>query len=149
MRSVEEILNGLDLLFEQQKMNEVESYLQNALQEAMNASEDSIVITIVNELIGFYRDLSLYEKSIYYCEQILPFMEMKGLKDSIHYATTSLNVANAYRAAGLWEQSLEHYKKVKAVYDKMLTPTDSLYASYYNNLSLLYQEMGNFAEAAK
>ena len=149
MRSVEEILNGLDWLFEQQKMDEVESYLQNALQEAMDACEDSIVITIVNELIGFYRDLSIYDKAIYYCEQILPFMEMRGLKDSIHYATTSLNVANAYRAAGHWEQSLEHYKKVKAVYDKMLTPTDSLYASYYNNLSLLHQEMGNFTEAAK
>ena len=149
MRTVEEILIGLDSLFEQQKMEEVEPYLQNALQEAINAKEDAAVITIVNELIGFYRDLSLYDKSIYYCEQILPFMEMKGLKDSIHYATTSLNVANAYRAAGQWEKSLEHYKKVKAVYDKMLTPTDSLYASYYNNLSLLYQEMGNFEEAAK
>ena len=149
MRTVEEILNGLDSLFEQQKMEEVEPYLQNALQEAMNEKEDSLVITIVNELIGFYRDLSLYDKAIYYCEQILPFMKMKGLKDTIHYATTSLNVANAYRAAGQWEKSLEHYKKVKAVYDKMLTPTDNLYASYYNNLSLLYQEMGNFDEAAK
>ena len=149
MRSVEEILNGLDTLFEHQKMEEVESYLQQALQEAMDEKEDSIVITIVNELIGFYRDISIYEKSIYYCEQILPFMEMRGLKDSIHYATTCLNVANAYRAAGLWEQSLEHYYKVKIVYDKMLTPTDSLYASYYNNLSLLHQEMGNFEEAVK
>lgn len=149
MRSVEEILNGLDTLFEHQKMEEVESYLQQALQEAMDEKEDSIVITIVNELIGFYRDISIYEKSIYYCEQILPFMEMRGLKDSIHYATTCLNVANAYRAAGLWEQSLEHYYKVKMVYDKMLTPTDSLYASYYNNLSLLHQEMGNFEEAVK
>lgn len=149
MRSVEEILNGLDSLFEHQKMDEVELYLQQALQEAMNEKEDSIVITIVNELIGFYRDISMYEKSIYYCEQILPFMEMRGLKDSIHYATTCLNVANAYRAAGHWEQSLEHYHKVKMVYDKMLTPTDSLYASYYNNLSLLYQEMENFEEAAK
>ena len=149
MRSVEEILNGLDTLFEHQKMEEVESYLQQALQEAMDEKEDSIVITIVNELIGFYRDISMYEKSIYYCEQILPFMEMRGLKDSIHYATTCLNVANAYRAAGHWEQSLEHYHKVKMVYDKMLTPTDSLYASYYNNLSLLYQEMGNFEDAAK
>ncbi|MEE0998464.1 MAG: tetratricopeptide repeat protein, partial [Treponemataceae bacterium] len=45
--------------------------------------------------------------------------------------------------------SLEHYYKVKMVYDKMLTPTDSLYASYYNNLSLLHQEMGNFEEAVK
>ena len=68
-------------------------------------------------------------------------MENKGLKNTIHYATTCLNVANAYRAAGEWNTSLKYYEDVKAVYDRMLTPTDSLYASYYNNLSLLYQEM--------
>ena len=149
MRTVEEILLGLDKLFSEQKMAEVEPYLQEALQEAMNSGDFSAVITIVNELIGFYRDTSQYEKSIYYCEQILPFMEMRGLKDSIHYATTCLNVANAYRAAGEWSVSLKFYEEVKDVYDKLLTPTDSLYASYFNNLSLLYQEMGEFAKAAE
>ena len=149
MRNVDAILIGLDELFAQQKMTEVEPYLQQALKEAMEADDYSTVITVVNELIGFYRDISQYEKSIYYCEQILPFMEMHGLKNSIHYATTCLNVANAYRAAGKWEDSLGYYGEVKKVYDRMLTPTDSLYASYFNNLSLLYQEMGNFAKAAE
>lgn len=149
MRSVEEILVGLDRLFSEQRMLEVEPYLQEALKEAMDLGDSSSVITIVNELIGFYRDTSQYEKSIYYCEQILPFMEMRGLKGSIHYATTCLNVANAYRAAGEWSASLKYYEEVKSVYDRMLTPTDSLYASYFNNLSLLYQEMGDFEKAAE
>ena len=149
MRNVDEILVGLDRLFEEQRMSEVEPYLQQALQEAMEVGDSSAVITIVNELIGFYRDTSQYDKSIYYCEQILPFMEMHGLKGSIHYATSCLNVANAYRAAGEWETSLKYYGEVKSVYDRMLTPTDSLYASYYNNLSLLYQEMGDFEKAAQ
>ena len=149
MRNVNEILEGLDILFSEQKMSEVEPYLQQALQESMEAGDSSAVITIVNELIGFYRDISQYEKSIYYCEQILPFMEMHGLKGSIHYATTCLNVANAYRAAGKWDDSLGYYVEVKKIYDRMLTPTDSLYASYFNNLSLLYQEMGDFEKAAQ
>lgn len=149
MRSVEEILLGLDQLFGEQKMAEVEPYLQDALKEAMNEGDFSAVITIVNELIGFYRDISQYEKSIYYCEQILPFMEGHGLKGTIHYATTCLNVANAYRAAGQWQVSLQYYEEVKSIYDTMLSSTDSLYASYYNNLSLLYQEMGDFDKAAQ
>lgn len=149
MRTVEDILLGLDQLFSEQRMAEVEPYLQEALQEAMNCGDSSAVITIVNELIGFYRDISQYEKSIYYCEQILPFMEMQGLKGSIHYATTCLNVANAYRAAGKWDISLKYYEEVKQIYERMLTPTNSLYASYYNNLSLLYQEMGEFKKAAE
>lgn len=149
MKNIEDILLGLDKLFNEQKMSEVEPYLQTALGEAMNSHDDSAVITIINELIGFYRDTSQYEKSAYYCEQILPFMEMRGLKGSIHYATTCLNVANAYRAAGEWSLSLKYYDEVKQVYDKVLDSTDSLYASYFNNLSLLYQEMGNFEKAAQ
>lgn len=149
MRTVEEILLGLDKLFSEQKMADVEPYLQQALKEAMEEGDFSAVITIVNELIGFYRDISQYDKSIYYCEQILPFMEMRGLKGSIHYATTCLNVANAYRAAGKRDVSLKYYEEVKEVYDSLLAPTDSLYASYFNNLSLLYQEMGEFAKAAE
>ena len=136
MRSVDEIIAGLDYLFSKQRMTDVEPYLQQALQEAMESGDSSAVITIVNELIGFYRDISQYEKSVFYCEQILPFMEMHGLKGTIHYATTCLNVANAYRAAGEWNTSLKYYEEVKRIYDRMLTPTDSLYASYYNNLSL-------------
>ncbi len=149
MRSAEEILTGLDYLFSKQRMSEVEPYLQQALQEAMEGGDSSTVITIVNELIGFYRDTSQYEKSVFYCEQILGFMEMRGLKGSIHYATTCLNVANAYRAAGEWSASLKYYEEVKHIYDRMLTPTDSLYASYFNNLSLLYQEMGEFEKAVQ
>ena len=149
VKRVEEILVGLDQLFSEQKMAEVEPYLQKALQDAMESGDSSAVITIVNELIGFYRDISQYEKSIYYCEQILPFMELQGLKGSIHYATTCLNVANAYRAAGEWPVSLKYYEEVKKIYDRTLTPTDSLYASYFNNLSLLYQEMGDFEKAAE
>ena len=129
MRNVDEILAGLDKLFEEQRVSEVEPYLKQALKEAVELDDYSVVITIVNELIGFYRDISQYEKSLYYCEQILPFMENKGLKNTIHYATTCLNVANAYRAAGEWNTSLKYYEEVKTVYDKMLTPTDSLYAS--------------------
>lgn len=148
-RNVEEILTGLDALFEAGKMEQVEPFLQEALQIAMETQDTGTVITVVNELIGFYRDTSQYEKALYYCEQILPFMELHGLKGSIHYATTCLNVANACRAAGEWNASLRFYKEVEETYKRLLPEKDSLYASYYNNLSLLYQEMGQFEEACE
>ncbi len=149
MRSVEEILQGLDQLFESHKIGEVEEYLLSALEEAKAEGQFETIITLVNEIIGFYRDTSQYEKSLAYCEQILPFMEQLGFKGSIHYATTCLNVANAYRAAGCLEESLALYKEILVIYDKILPKGHDLYASYYNNLSLLYQEMERFEDAVK
>lgn len=148
MRSAEEILQGLDRLFEDHKIEEAEEYLLSALTEAKAEGQFEIMITLVNELIGYYRDTSQYEKSLSYCEQILLFMEQLGLKGTIHYATTCLNVTNAYRAAGKWEESLALYKEILSIYDKILPRGHELYASYYNNLSLLYQEMGEFEKAA-
>ena len=61
-------------------MEEVEGYLLNALDETTRDGDHNTVITIVNELIGFYRDTSQYEKSLFYCNQILPFMKELGLE---------------------------------------------------------------------
>ena len=70
-------------------------------------------------------------------------MEMRGLKDSIHYATTCLNVANAYRAAGKLQESLMRYQAVFTIYEDKIDKNDMLYAGLYNNMSLLYQELGD------
>ena len=147
--NVEVILSGLDRLFMEHKIDQVEGYLLNALDETTKEGDHNTVITIINELIGFYRDTSQYEKSLFYSNQVLTFMKELGLEGSIPYATTCLNIANACRAAGELQKSLQFYKEVKFVYDDLLPEGDSLYASYFNNLSLLYQEMGDFHAACK
>ena len=69
------------------------------------------------------------------------------LEGSVSYATTLLNAANAHRAAGLLQESLELYRQVFPVYEKTL-PADSMYyANLYNNISLLYQEMQEYDKA--
>ena len=40
-----------------------------------------------------------------------------------------------------------YYQEVKAVYAEKLSPTDFRYASLYNNMSLLFQEMGDYESA--
>ena len=43
MKSIEEIIEGLDGLFSEQRMSEVEPYLQNALKEAMETGRTAEV----------------------------------------------------------------------------------------------------------
>lgn len=146
---IQNVIRGLDQLFAERKSDQVEDYLSKYLEQALQESDVGAAITIINELIGFYRDSSQYDKAEAYCEKLLPFMERAGLKDTIHYGTSCLNIANAYRAAGKWEQSMQYYKQVEQIYQQVLEAKDFRWASYRNNLSLLYQEMGRYEDACQ
>lgn len=145
--NIEEFTAGLDYLFEQNRISEVESYLESALINAIEEKDDTAVIYILNEMIGFYRETCEYDKSVMYGEKALTILENADEAGSIPYATTRLNLANALRAAGRLEESLDHYLHAEAIYKEMLTEDAFDFASLYNNMSLLYQEMGRFTDA--
>lgn len=146
---IEEVLKQLDYLFETNRMGEVEDFLGSKLKEAMEEDDTSCVITIINEMIGFFRDTGQDEKSVAYSGKVISLMENLGLSGTVPYATTLLNVANAYRAAGLLSESLSYYEQVFAIYENNLEKEDFRFASLQNNLSLLYQEMGAFDKAVE
>lgn len=146
---IQKVIEGLDALYADRKSEKVEDYLSANLEQALAERDVGSAITIINELIGFYRDASQYDKAQAYCEKLLPFMERAGLKDTIHYGTSCLNIANAYRASGNLETSLQYYQMVFDIYEKVLEKKDFRYAGLYNNLSLLYQEMGRFDKACE
>lgn len=144
---IEEFRGGLDFLFEQNRISEVEPYLESALVRAIEDNNDAAVIFILNEMIGFYRETCEYDKSVMYGEKALMILENAEETGSIPYATTKLNLANALRAAGRLEESLEHYLQTEAIYKSLLVPEAFDFASLYNNMSLLFQEMGDYEGA--
>ena len=146
--NVQQILEGLEALFAKQDIQAVEPYLTKQLEQAYSEPDYGACITIMNEMIGFFRDTSQYQKSLDYSEQVLMLMQQMGYEGTLPYATTSLNVANALRAAGLHKDSLAFYESIFPIYQENLDPNDERFASLYNNLSLLYQEMGDFESAA-
>lgn len=110
----------------------------------MNVSNDLVQL---NELIGYHRDLSEHDKSLKYCEEALSLIAELQLTGTVSHATTLLNVANAYRAASLHKESLKAHNDAYQIYKEILDPNDERIASFYNNLSLLYQEMEQFERA--
>lgn len=144
---IEKILQELDRLFATYQIDKVESYLQRKIREASEIEDTDTELTLMNELIGHYRETGEKEKSLNYSAQVLFMMKELGMEGSIPYATTLLNVANAYRAAGRLEESMVQYKTVQMLYERALEPHDMHFASLYNNWSLLYQEMGDFEGA--
>ena len=68
---VEKFLNSLDNLFEKKKINEVPAFLEENYKEAVRENDLSAQFTILNEMMGFFRDISEYEKSIKACHQCI------------------------------------------------------------------------------
>lgn len=142
--NINQILNQLDHLFKSQQIEKVEKFLLDNIHEAKCECNQGILITLLNELIGYYRDVTEYDKSINVCKEAMELLNSLSLQGTIPYATTLQNVANALRAAGQLEASKKYYDQVFRIYEEQLDNEDMRYASLYNNLSLLYQEMGEF-----
>ncbi|MCD8069007.1 MAG: tetratricopeptide repeat protein, partial [Lachnospiraceae bacterium] len=145
--NTEEILQTLDMLFDSHQLEQIEPFLMEPLDHAFAHGDNNCCLTILNELIGYYRDMSRFDEMLAACDRATQFLEQLGLQDSIPYATTLLNIATALRAMGNYDAALEEYKKVFPIYQRELEPTDTRFAALYNNISLLYQDMGNFRQS--
>lgn len=144
--NINEILQKLD---EIHQVEEVEPFLLEQMEEAKRQGDVHTLISLENEMIGHCRETSQFEKSKEYCKKVLALLQESNLNGSIAHATTLINVANAYRAAGDLQESLQYFQAVFPLYEGRLEKTDFNYASLYNNLSLLYQEMGDFEKSCE
>lgn len=139
--NINDVLKKLDNLFKEKRFNEVENFLLENLEQAEQENDISSIITIINELIGFYRVSSRFKDAIVYCDKVIEIMKSHGLEDTVNYATTLLNIGTLYRESGRLEKSLKYYKEALAIYKRYLDKNDYKFASLYNNMSLLYQDM--------
>lgn len=144
---INSFINQLDKLFEEKRINDVEPFLNESLSETVREGDYSARFTILNEMMGFFRDTSQYEKSIKACKDCLQLMEQMGIVGTVDYATSLQNIANAHRAAGMLKESLAFYNQAIEIYENNIEPSDYRFASINNNIALLYQEMGDYQMA--
>lgn len=142
-----EILRQLDLLYSQNKVQEAYQFLLMQLQQAMDMSRDDLVLGILSELLGYYRVTAQFDLGNQIAKQAINILNAHGLENSIDGATLYLNIATLYRAQGKYQESLALYDLTESIYQKYLSLNDERYASFYNNKSLLYQEMGDYDKA--
>lgn len=146
---IKKVLDELDKLFAEKRVGEVENFLKGKLREAEKVDDYNSIITLVNELIGFYRVSSQYENAIVYSDYIISLMESLEFKNTIPFATKLLNIATAYRSAGKLEEALEYYEQVLPIYNENLSTNDFRFASLYNNISLVYKELNEYEKSCE
>ena len=146
--NIDEIFAEIDRLYTANQGEKVEEYILEKIGEAAKDGDENIMIQLLNELIGHYRETSEFDKLRTFAQKLLDILEGSSLKGSMAHATSLLNVANAYRAAGMLRESNALYQQVKSYYDANVSPDSMLYASLLNNMSLLFQEMNDYESAA-
>ena len=144
---IETIRETIDKLYEQGRSLEAEDVLLSTAGAAAEEGDDYLLLQILNELIGHYRETGEWEKAYEITERAIDIAGRIFPTESIPYATTLLNAASMYRAAGDLEKSRSVYRDVEKIYAITLKADDMLYASLYNNEALLYQEEGEFSKA--
>ena len=104
---IQSVLNQVDSFFEENKGEEAERLMRDAVVQAVQEQDDNSLLQLLNELIGYYREAGQAENSFQMAEQAIAQAKRMGLEGTVPYATTLLNAANAYRAGGRLQESLE------------------------------------------
>ncbi len=144
---IQEILDEVDALLAHNQGEQAEKLMLESASRAAKEQDDGALLQLLNELLGYYRESSRVEDADSIAAQAVALAERMGLNGTLPYATTLLNVANACRAGGKFEESLKYYRRVQELYGQLFDSDNMLTASLMNNLSLLYQETGKFESA--
>jgi prefoldin subunit 5 len=142
-----QIISELDKLYSDARIKDIPDFLDKNIAMAKEEKANDILLTLYNEGIGFYRERGASEKTVECCREAEKLIDEMELQGTVPYATTLLNAATGYRASGLFKESMERYNRVEALYKELLMPNDMYFAGLYNNMSLLYQELGDFMSA--
>ena len=126
----------------------MESFLRRSLEEARREGGPG-EISVLNELMGFYRNTGRMGEALSHTEEALLKTRALGLTGNADWGTTLLNAATAHEAAGNKERALELYREAGEIYQEYLPSGDSRFAALYNNMSGLYAKQGNPAAAGE
>ena len=90
-----EFIRHLDELFAQGQYDKVEPFMLSALEEAKEREDYGLYLSVGNEMIGYYRSVSQFQKAYRISEDMLLLMEELQMDQSAEFATVLLNTATA------------------------------------------------------
>ena len=137
----------VDKFFEEKKPAEAEQYMKDTLAQAEAECDAGAVITVCNELGGYYRATSRYGEGIELYEKALKIMKEMGLAASEHYGTTLVNYATMYTLMGDLFKALNLYTEAAEIYGAAGLGGDYRLAALFNNMSYVCQDLQDYPQA--
>lgn len=137
----------LDQLFAQHDTAAVEKYLTDSLSTARLDDDPAAIVAVSNELAGFYRAAGKVDEAIKLSQNVLQVLKNMGQETTENFAVALQNGANIMMVAGEHETALQMFRTAEAILAYRGFSGDYRMAALCNNISALYREMENYAEA--
>ncbi|MBO4326891.1 MAG: tetratricopeptide repeat protein [Clostridia bacterium] len=145
---IDRVLGRLDRLLAAKDYSAAEAHLKYWLGEAEACGDKAARLTVLNELMGFYRRGGSEESARRYAQAAIEgYGSDNDFCNTVFFATTCLNAATVYKAFGEPERALPLYERCRSIYDRKLEPDDVRYGGLYNNMGLALAELGRVDEA--
>ena len=146
MLEIQAFMAGLDELYAQRRIDQIEPYLLAGLEQTAGQNPEAELV-ILNDLMGYYRAVSRHEDMVRCSVRVLALIHALHLENTVNHGTTLLNIATGYRAAGKYDEAEACYRQAQEILEAQLSGPDYRLATLYNNLGLLYIQTGRLEEA--
>ena len=145
--SVKNFIAELDSYFARENLGGAGQCLLEWRERAVGAGDKSGELTVLNEMIGFYRQTKDEKAGMAAIKDAFLIIDELEIGGEISAATIYLNGATTMKSFGRSADAMEFYERTFEIYRAKMPEKSPLFAGLYNNMALALQDMKDFGRA--
>lgn len=143
---IRDVLSGFDALVDRNDGEGAAEYLEYWRREAQNRGDLRGEMTLLSEMMGFYRQQRLEKESLNAVKDGLALLQKLSLQGE-SAGTILINAATALCAFGRAKEAIGYYAEAFRQYGKSVPENDWKFASLCNNMASAYLALEDDAHA--
>lgn len=136
---INEFYKNVKKIYELNDVTNSKNFLEKSLFEAINNKDTSLIIAILNEMIGFFRDITDYEEGLKYTKSLINIISRHSM-DNYSLFICYINIGNFFRASLNKEEAIKYFDNAIKIYNENNINDKTNLAALYNNYALLYND---------
>ena len=146
---VRRIIEKLDSLFDKNDLPSAGRLLEYWRAEATMYGDLSGELSMVSEMIGYYRKTMEKEKALAAVDRAVELISLLKNEKTVSAATVYLNAATTLKAFGKARDAMPLYEKAYNIYKEELKADDPRLGGFYNNVGLALVDIGETENAER
>jgi len=144
---INQILEKLDYYLDKKNGSAAKDLLLYWLNEARSIKDLGGEVSILNELMGFFRLNNIKDEALLYSDYALKLVDDPTFENPIQKATTYLNAGTVKKTFNMTKDSILLYQKAYDIYTLSLPKNDPKMAALLNNYALALVDNSEFTKA--